>query len=425
MSESRKMAEVPRAKTVVLMLAVFTVSVGFGVVLPLLPYLIERLLGSGDVTRISRHTGLLTATYTLSLFLFAPLWGRLADRHGPRNVLLFGLLGFSSTMLVFSLVESLTAIYAERFLSGMFAAAVTPVAAATIAGAAATEQERARRLAFVSMAGISGFLLGPMVSVFVTRFASVLFSLARPAGSVAASLTTTALLALLVATAIVFVLPSGKTRNRPEKSSLTVVGSTPWVLPTLLILTFIVSAGIGVFEVGLALRGKQELGLTAYQIALMFSECSLVMFVMQAIVFAPWFKADRTRWLIAPALAVLATGLAFVPRAADFASMLVVIGAVASSAGILSPILTYWISAKAGTAQGWELGKQTAASSLGVTLGSAAGGLLFNVAGFPGASFCLSAGFTGLAILFGLRLARLLGPGNSKYGFDAELRFHK
>ena len=127
------------------------------------------------------------------------------------------------------------------------------------------------------------------------------------------------------------------------------------------------------FEVGLALRGKQELGLTPYQIALMFAECSLVMFVMQAIVFSPRFKPDTTRWLIAPALAVLAAGLFLVPRASDFALMLVVIGAVAASAGILSPILTYWISAKAGSAQGWELGRQTAAASLGCHTGLGGG----------------------------------------------------
>ncbi len=54
---------------VVLMLSVFTVSMGFGVVLPLLPYLIERLLGTGvDAAQVSRSTGLLTGLYTLSLF---------------------------------------------------------------------------------------------------------------------------------------------------------------------------------------------------------------------------------------------------------------------------------------------------------------------------------------------------------------------
>ena len=86
----------------------------------------------------------------------------------------------------------------------------------------------------------------------------------------------------------------------------------------ILILTFIVSAGVRVFEVGLALRGKQELGLSPYQIAMMFTECSLVMFVLQDIVFSPWFKPDKTRWLIVPALATLATGPALVPKASNF-----------------------------------------------------------------------------------------------------------
>ncbi len=400
---------VPRATMAALMLAVFTVSVGFGVVLPLLPYLIERLLGPEvAAAQVSRHTGLLTAVYTLSLFLFAPMWGRLSDRRGPRGVLLAGLLGFGVAMLIFSFVESLAAVYAERFLSGLFAAAVTPVAAAVTGNFATTEQGRARRLAFVSMAGITGFLLGPMLGVFVTRFAADFIPLALPAGSLTVPLAATALLALLAACAVAYAVPSGAGEDRSRKTAGAAGDKTAWLVPKLLVLTFIVSAGVGVFEVGLALRGRQELGLTPYQIALMFTECSLVMFVIQAIVFSPWFKPDATRWLFAPALAVLAAGLFLVPWASDFTLMLVVIAAVAASAGILSPMLTYWISAKAGSAQGWELGKQTAAASLGVTLGSAAGGLLYNVAALPGASFVLTAGLTVLGFLLSLGLPQLL-----------------
>ena len=392
-----------------LMLAVFTVSVGFGVVLPLLPYLIERLQGASvEVAQVSRHTGLLTAVYTLALFLFAPVWGRLSDRRGPRSVLLAGLLGLGATMLVFSFVENIATVYAERFLSGMFAAAVTPVAAAAAGELATTDQERARRLAFVSMAGIAGFLLGPMLGVFVTRFAADFFNLAIPVGSVAIPLAATALLAFFVASAVAFAVPSGRGHDRSPKSAGVAGDKTAWLVPKLLILTFIVSTGVGVFEVGLALRGKQELGLTPYQIALMFTACSLVMFMMQAIVFSPWFKPDATRWLIAPALAVFAAGLFVVPQASDFTLMLIVIGAVAGSAGILSPILTYWISSKAGERQGWELGKQTAAASLGITAGSVAGGLLFNVAVLPGASFVLTASLVAVGFLLSLGLPHVL-----------------
>lgn len=407
----QRLTGMPRATMATLMLAVFTVSVGFGVLLPLLPYLIERLLGVGvEAAQVSRHTGLLTAVYTLALFLFAPLWGRLSDRHGPRSVLLVGLLGFGATMLVFSFIESLMAIYAERLLSGLFAAAVTPVAAAVVGGFTTSEQGRARRLAFVAMSSIGGFLLGPMLGVFVTRFAEDVFTLAMPAGSVAIPLAATALLAFLLAPAVAFAVPSGQGRAQPRKTMSLYMDKAAWLVPKLLILTFIVSAGIGVFEVGLALRGKQELGLTPYQIALMFTECSLVMFVIQAFVFSPWFKPEMTRWLIAPALSVLTVGLFLVPWASDFMLMLVVIGVVAASAGILSPILTYWISAKAGSEQGWQLGKQTAAASLGVTVGSAAGGLLFNVVALPGAPFVLTAGLVVLGFLLSLGLPHLLLP---------------
>ncbi len=404
----------PRATMAALMLAVFVVSIGYGVALPLLPDLIERLLGAGvEPAQVSRHTGLLTATYTLALFLFAPIWGRLSDRRGPRGALLAGLLGFGATMLVFSFVESLAAVYAEGFLSGMFAAAVTPVVAAVIGNATNTEQGRARRFAFVSMSGISGFLLGPMVGVLVTRWASATLTLDLPAGSVAIPFAATALLAFFVACVVAFAVPGGKGEDRSRNGTGSSDQKPAWLMPKLLMLTFIVAAGVGAFEVGLALRGKQELGLTPTQIALMFTECSLVMFMVQAIVFSPRFKPAATRWLITPALAVLAAGLFLVPRASDFSMVLVVIGAVAASAGILSPILTYWISTKAGSAQGWQLGKQTAAASLGVTVGSAAGGLLYNIAALPGASFILTAGLAMLGFLLSLGLPRLLSFPNS------------
>ncbi len=392
----------------VLMVAAFTVAVGYGVVLPRLPNLIERLLEAGaEAGQVSRHTGLLTAAYTVSLFLFSPLWGRLADQRGPRGVLFLGLLGFGITLLVFSLAESLVALYAERFLSGMFAAAVTPVVAAVAGSLATTEQERARQLALVSMASMAGFILGPMLGVFIARFADFI-TFTMKAESIAIPLTATALFAFSVASAVLFAIPGGENRDRSHKIKGAALDKTAWLVLKLLILTFIVSAGVGAFEVGLALRGKQDLGLSPNQIALIFAECGLIMLVMQAIVFSPRFKPDMTRRLITPALAVLAAALFLVPRAADFTSMLVVIGAVAASAGVLTPILTYWISVKAGSAQGWQLGKQTAAAGLGISFGSAMGGLLYEFAGLPGASFILAAGLTVAGFLLSLGLPHLL-----------------
>lgn len=310
--------------------------------------------------------------------------------------------------MTFAFIENLTAVYAERFLSGMFAAAVTPVALAAIGDLATTEEARARRLTFVSLAGIAGFLLGPMLGVFIARGAANMLPIVSAAGSLSLPLAGAAILALLVAGAATMTVPATRRSDAALRYEQPASVATAWLVPKLLSISFIVSAGIGVFEVGLALRGKQELGLTPFQIALMFTECSLVMFVVQAIVFSPWVKPETTRWFIAPALAILAAGLSLVPRASSFALMLVVIGAVAASAGILSPILTYWISRKAGNAQGAELGKQTAAASLGAAVGSAAGGLLFDVAWLPNASFLLVTVLTVLGILLSLGLPNRL-----------------
>lgn len=399
-----------------LLLAVFTVSAGYGAVLPHLPDLVERLLGPGaQPAAVSRHTGLLTGVYTFGLFVFAPLWGRASDRLGRRGVLFAGLAGFGMATLVLSSAESLAALYAERFVSAAFAAAVTPVAAAAIGELAKTEQARARSLAMLSMAGVAGFLLGPMLGAATGRAAGTVLGLAKSAPALAMPLAAITLLAIAAALAVAFALQGGTAAEpRPIRQPAAPDDRTALVLPRLLALSFIVSAGIGVFEVGLALRGKQQLGLSPFQIALMFAECSLIMFAIQAVALSRRVKPETSAVLIAPALLVMGAGLLLVSRTADYALTLALIGAVAGSAGVLSPLITYWISRKAGRAQGAELGKQTAAASLGVTVGSAAAGLLFNAAALPGAPFVLAAALAAGGVLLSLGLRHALSPAMSR-----------
>ena len=398
---------VPLGTLIVLMLAVFTVSVGFGVVLPLLPGLIASLstVASSDRS-IASNTGMLTSTYVLALFFFAPLWGRVSDRYGRRTILLLGMIGFAGSILTSTFVSTLPGLYFERFLSGIFAAAVTPVAAATIGDLAANDEARGRRLTMISVAGIAGFLVGPMLGLLLARLGNGQAGSAAPESIHAIPLAATGLFALPVATAILFVVPRAthKSANRMQKGADT---SRNRLVNRLLVLAFIVSAAVGAFEVGLALRGARELGFDRGQIAIMFTECSVVMIVVQMLVFSPLVKPSSTRFLMTPALAILAISLSLVPFASNFILMLVVIGAVAASAGILLPIITYWISAKAGNAQGAELGKQTSAASLGSAVGSAIGGFLFDIP-FPGSSFFAITAVTIIGIGLSLGLPRSL-----------------
>ena len=164
---------------------------------------------------------------------------------------------------------------------------------------------------------------------------------------------------------------------------------------------------VGAFEVGLSLRGKQVLGMDAYQIGMMFTECSLVMFVVQALVFSPLVKPELTRWFFTPGLASWPSAFASSARQ-RLLSTVVAVALVAASAGILSPIVTYWVSLGAGKTQGAALGRVTAAASLGQAVGSAAGGVLFNVALLPNAGFTVAALIVAAGLVGSIGLPRLL-----------------
>ena len=412
MTSTRSSAEKGVRPTVMaaLMLGTFSVSLGYGVILPMLPERIARASGvAGDFPGLSQTTGLLTGLYTATLFVFAPLWGWISDRYGRRKVLIVGLVGFGATMMTFSFFEGFVALYADRFLSGLFAAAIAPVALAIVADLASADEERARRQSLVSLAGMAGFLVGPMAGAILAQTAGTLPE-SGPFAPLSFPLLATGTISFAGSLAVLIAVP--KFRRQPSTGPMGAgpTGPETQLLWRLLILAFVVAAAVGVFEVELVLRGKGELGLAPYQIATMFSECSLLMFVVQAIVFSPFVRPAATRWLIAPALLVLATALFLLPQTTDYYLMLGLVGGIASSAGILSPILTYWISSKAGASQGALLGRQTAAASLGATFGSVAGGVLFDLPYLKDASFLAAAVAVLLGLLAALGLPNLLRP---------------
>lgn len=379
-----------------LLLGSLVVALAYGVALPILPFLLERRLGPGN--DVAWHTGLLTAAYTFALFLFAPLWGRISDRWQRRGVILIGLGGFSAALLVFALIDSLAALYAGRFLSGAFAAAVVPVALATIADRAPDDHVRARQFAWLNIAGIGGTLAGPAIGGLLGD----MWSRGMPASGapfilVAIAAAGVALLALAV------LPPSSLPAPRPATAPAPVQAE----LRRLLLFALLAAWALGTFEVGLALRAESELNLGPRDMGLMFVECMVVMALAQLLIFNRWFPISWTRWLLGPAFLLLALGLLLVARAGSPAALFVAVGALAAAAGVLSPVIAFWVSMAAGEVQGSELGRQTAAASLGQAVGSAAGGVLFGLAS-AGSPFILAAVVTLLGAILALPLSRHL-----------------
>jgi MFS family permease len=407
-----------------LLLATFALGVGYSIVLPILPFLIERISGTAnDAAALSWHTGLLSGTYILAVFIFAPLWGKLSDQFGRRPLLLLGLVGLAATLMLVVPFKSLSLLYFGRFLNGLFAAAIAPTAYALVGDHSISKEWRAHRFTLLNVASTLGFFVGPLLgslALGVPRelmpgVGDNLFFIPFLAASSLA----------LIATAMVLGFVREITpRSRTEVKAAT--ASTPAshvIMLRLGAIAFVSMLAIGAFEVGLALRGKLTLGMDAYQIGVLFAECSIVMLVVQSLIFSPLIKPDVTRRFVTPSLAVLGLGLALVPLASGYGGLTIAVALVAATAGILPPIAIFWVSLGSGATEGAELGRITAAQSLGQVLGSVGGGLMFDVSIIPNATFNVAAivVLTGLAASFGLPRLLLARPDSNGASEDGRV----
>ena len=95
----------------IVFLTVFLDLVGFGIVLPLLPFYATELGASPF------EVGLIIASYSAMQFVFAPVWGSLSDRYGRRPLLLLGLFGSAASYVVFGLARSLEVLLLSRVIA--------------------------------------------------------------------------------------------------------------------------------------------------------------------------------------------------------------------------------------------------------------------------------------------------------------------
>lgn len=399
----------------VLMASVFTIAMGHGAVLPLLPFFLERLLVSGGPYSVSWHTGMLTAIYMFALFVFSPLWGRLSDRVGRRPVILLGLGGFILASVMFGFSQTLWLSYLARALAGTFAAAVLPVSLAYV-GDTSSPEKRARRFGWISAASILGFLAGPALAGLVSSMEMPSGAMLRDRMLLGPFLAVAGLGAVVWA-AVYLRLPepiSAGLYPAPDRGVVSPPGARPVV--SLLAMSLLATFGIGSFEVAFTLQGQQTLGLDPFRIGLVFMECSLVMVAIQALVFSSLVKHFGDRAVMVAAFLAMAAGLGLLPTQDSFGVLLLLVGLVSAGAGALIPVLAYRVSLGAGAGQGAALGKETAAASLGQALGSTAAGLLFAVT--APAPFWLTAGLLLAGAPIGLAVGRGTGaaPGDTGKG---------
>jgi DHA1 family tetracycline resistance protein-like MFS transporter len=138
--------------------------IGFGIIIPVLPQLLQQLMhvtDRTDISAISKPAIFLTLIYGLMQFIFAPILGSLSDRYGRRPVLLFSLLGFGLDYIFLAFAPSIGWLFLGRMISGITGASIT-TASAYMADIS-DEKNRAQNFGMIGAAFGLGFIIGPML----------------------------------------------------------------------------------------------------------------------------------------------------------------------------------------------------------------------------------------------------------------------
>ncbi len=136
--------------------ALVTVMLGFGIIIPLLPFYITHFGASGSAL------GVLMAIYSIMQFIFAPFWGRLSDRVGRKPVLLVGVTGYALAFGMMAFAQNLGTLILARALAGVLSSATLPTAMAYIADITEAK-DRSRGVGLMGAAMGLGMIFGPML----------------------------------------------------------------------------------------------------------------------------------------------------------------------------------------------------------------------------------------------------------------------
>jgi multidrug resistance protein len=376
-------AEICMSPLVIIFITVFIDLLGFGIIIPLLPFYAETFGASAFVV------GLLSMSYSLMQFLFAPVWGRLSDRVGRRPVILIGLFGSFAAYLLFGLANSLAVLFAARIAAGI-AGANIPTAQAFIADTT-TSENRAKGMGLVGAAFGLGFVFGPAIGGFLSQWgysAPAFFASAISlANFVAASF-------LLPESRRPGAAPVERSRMAAFRAALT----RPF-LPLLLTIYFIVVAAFSSFEATFALFSEHQYHFTAATIGYVFAFVGLVLSIVQGGLVGRAARAIGERRLVPMAILLIAIGLSIVAASQSIAMLITGCGVLAVGMGFNSPSMISLISRLSDRdEQGGVLGVSQSLASLARVIGPVIGGFLFDRFGirspFMWAAFFMLVAFT-------------------------------
>ncbi len=348
----------------VVYLTVFIDLLGFGIILPLLPFYAQQFGATGI------WVGVLMTAYSAAQFLGAPIIGRLSDRYGRRPLLLVTLAGSAVSMTIAGSAGSLVVLLAARLCAGLFGGSIA--AAQAYIADVTTSEERSKYMGILGATIGLGFVFGPALGGTLSRYGF------GTAAYVAAGLAAVNFVWALVK------LPESRAGTGPRGHfSLRVIASgfaAPSVRPILLA-TFGVTFAFVAMETTYALLSAARFGLDSRQLGYVFTFLGVVVVIVQGGLVGRLARRLGEGRLARLGCLVMAVGLVALPFAPTLIISVALLGVLAAGQGFASPSLATLLSRSAGSdEQGALLGLGQSLAALARAVGPLLAGLLYDVA---------------------------------------------
>jgi len=381
-----------RKNILILSFTLLVVMLGYGMIQPIIPFLITKLGASGS------DLGILASVYAAMQLVCAPLWGTLSDRIGRKPVLLIGVLGYAIAMFIFGLATQFWMLFVARTFSGVLSSAVMPTSMAYLSDNL-PENERSGAMGKLGAAVGLGVVLGPLLAGFLSTN-----SLSLPF-FVGSGLATLALLLIYL------LLPESHLAQ--SKASATQAESF-WHWDTLkkvllgpvgilMLLIFIIAFAMTNFQGIIGLYVVNKFDFNTSQVGAIWMVLGAVMIIGQGVLSGPLAKRFGEVMVIRIALLAGSAGFVALLLAQSFVPILFATAFFLLAVALISPPLTAYISTFGGENQGAMMGMNTAFASLGRVAGPLWAGFSFDM----NMSYPFISGAVTLLVGFSISLAFL------------------
>ncbi|MCC6146134.1 MAG: MFS transporter [Anaerolineaceae bacterium] len=356
-----------RRNLVILFFTLVVVMMGFGLIIPIMPFYIESFGASGVAL------GAMMSIFSVAQFILSPLWGSLSDRYGRKSILLVGAVGNALFLILFGLATQLWMLFAFRALAGILSAATLPTAMAYISDST-DERSRGGGMGIFGAAMGTGMVLGPALGGWL---ASDSLSLPFFVGAGLSILAVLAIVAFLPES-----LPVANREVGGRVSGVSLSGlreSLSGPIGYLNGLAFLVFFALTNFEAIFGLYAQYRYAYGPAQVGLILTVIGLVSALVQGAITGPVTRRFGEEVVIRASLAASAVGFIVMLFAWDFSSVLVTVGLFVFANAMLRPAISSLVSRSAGSQQGAVLGINNSFGSLGRIVGPLWAGWMIDV----------------------------------------------